>query len=64
MINLPLHGSVALFMRDVTSNLRVTSTSLCGVYATFLILLVFEVKGSHLVTGNPWILVDGDLTLP
>ena len=51
MINLPLHGSVALFMRDVTSNSRVTSTSLCGVYATFLILLVFEVKEVILSLG-------------
>ena len=51
MINLPLHGFVALFMRDVTSNSRVTSTSLCGVYATFLILLVFEVKEVILSLG-------------
>ena len=51
MINLPLHGFVTLFMRDVTSNLRVTSTSLCGVYATFLILLVFEVKEVILSLG-------------
>ena len=51
MINLPLHGFVALFMRDVTSNSRVTSISLCGVYATFLILLVFEVKEVILSLG-------------
>ena len=44
MVNLFLHGFVVLFLRDVTSNSRVTSTSMCGVYATFLILPVFEVK--------------------
>ena len=44
MVNFPLHGFVVLLLRDMTPNLRVTFISMCGMYATFSILLAFEVK--------------------
>ena len=59
MVNLPLHGSVVLFLRDVTSNSRVSSTSMCGVYATFLVLLAFEVKEVILSLGTHGFLLIG-----
>ena len=52
MVDLLLYGSVVLFLRDVASNSRVTSTSMYGVYATFLILPVFEVKEVILSLGT------------
>jgi len=44
MVNFPLHGFVVLLLRDMTPNSRVTFISMCGMYATFSIPLVFEVK--------------------
>ena len=59
MVNFPLHGSIVLFLRDMTSNLRVTSTSMCGVYATFLILPMFKVKEVILSLGTHGFLLMG-----
>jgi len=59
MVNFPLHGSVILLLRDVTPNSRVTFTSMCGVYATFSILLVFEVKEIILSLGTHGFLLMG-----
>ena len=52
MVNFPLHDSIVLLLRDVTPNSRVTFSSMCGVYATFSILLAFEVKEIILSLGT------------
>ena len=57
--NPTLHGSVILLLRDVTSNSRVTFTSMCGVHATFLISLAFEVKEIVLSLGTHGFLLMG-----
>ena len=59
MVNLPLHGSVIMLLRDVTSNSRVTSTSIGGVYATFLISPAFKVKEVILSLGTHGFLLMG-----
>ena len=59
MVNLPLHGPVVLFLRDVTSNSGVTSTSMGGVCASFLILPAFEVKKVFLSLGTHGLLLMG-----
>ena len=59
MVDLLLHGSVVPFLRDVTSNSRVTSTSMCGVYDTFLISLAFKVKEVVLLLGTHGFLLMG-----
>ena len=59
MVDLPLHGSVVLLMRDVTSNSKVTSTSMCGVHATFSISLAFKVKEIILSLGTHGFLLMG-----
>ena len=59
MVDLLLHGSVVLFLGDVTSNSRVTSTSMCGVYATFLISPAIEVKEVVLLLGTHGFLLMG-----
>ena len=59
MVNLPLHGSVVLLMKDMTSNSRVTFTSLCGVHTNFAISPAFEVKEIILSLGTPGFLLIG-----
>ena len=59
MANLPLHGPVVLFLRDVTSNSGVTFTTMGGVYASFIILLAFEVKEVVLLLGTHGLLLMG-----
>ena len=59
MVNLPLHGPVVLFLRDVTSNSRVTFTSMGGVYTSFLISPVFEVKEVVLLLATHGLLLMG-----
>ena len=59
MVNLPLHGFVVLFLRDVTSNLNVTSANICGVYATFLVSPTFNVKEVILLLGTYGFLLMG-----
>jgi len=48
-----------LLLRDVTPNLRVTFSSMCGVYTTFLIPLKFEVKEIILSLGAHGFLLMG-----
>ena len=59
MVNLPLNGYVVLLLRDVTSNLRVTSTGICGVHTTFSISPAFEVKEIILSLGTHGFLLMG-----
>ena len=59
MVNFRLHGSVVMLLRDVTLNLRVTFTSMFGVYATFSDLLAFEVKEIILSLGTHGFLLMG-----
>ena len=59
MVNLPLHGSVILLLRDVTFDSRVTSTSVCGVHATLSISPAFEVKEIILLLGTHGFLLIG-----
>ena len=59
MVNFPLLGSVVLLLREATSNSRVTFTSMYGMYATFSILLVFEVKEIILLLGTHGFLLMG-----
>ena len=54
-----MHGPVVLFLRDVTSNSRVTSTSMGGVYVSFLISPAFEVKEVVLLLGTHGLLLMG-----
>ena len=59
MVNFPLQGSVVLLLRNMTLNSRVTFTSMCGVYATFLISLAFKVKEVILLLGTHGFLLMG-----
>ena len=59
MINLSLHSSVVLFLKDVSSNSKVTSTSMCGVHATFSISPAFKVKEIILSLGTHGFLLMG-----
>ena len=59
MVNLQLHGSVILLLRDVTSNLRVASTFMCSVHATLSISLVFQIQEIILSLGPCGLLLMG-----